>query len=140
MIKKIGSWITTYNPGVVDIMSSYNFKWLTIDIEHTTISLEQTENLIQIIKKNNSSIEIITKSKTLTDEIKTKMSSEELETVESSLKNNMDWLESHQLLSIRNTRSCCVTTSGSSVGSGRGTHFSPFTLLSLREPHRPQQT
>jgi 2,4-dihydroxyhept-2-ene-1,7-dioic acid aldolase len=51
-VKSLGSWITTYNPGVVDIMSSNHFKWLAIDLEHSTISLSEAEELIQIILKN----------------------------------------------------------------------------------------
>ena len=49
---KIGSWITSYNPAVVEVMSRSKFSWLAIDLEHTTITLSEAENLIQIIKIN----------------------------------------------------------------------------------------
>ena len=51
---KIGSWITTYNPSAVHLMSLLGFKWLCIDMEHSTISFDQMEQLIAAIKNNDS--------------------------------------------------------------------------------------
>ena len=51
---KIGSWITTYNPSAVHLMSLLGFKWLCIDMEHSTISFDQMEQLIATIKNNDS--------------------------------------------------------------------------------------
>ncbi len=50
----IGSWITTYNPDSVDLMSSLGFKWLCVDMEHSTITFDQMGILISTIKNNNS--------------------------------------------------------------------------------------
>ena len=50
----IGTWITTFNPSATDLMSYLGFKWLCIDMEHSTITFDQMSILISIIKKNNS--------------------------------------------------------------------------------------
>jgi len=45
----IGSWITLGNTGVAEILSNAGFDWLVIDLEHTTISIDQAGDLIRII-------------------------------------------------------------------------------------------
>ena len=45
----IGSWITLAHPAVAEIMSNVGFDWLTIDLEHSVISLREMEELIRII-------------------------------------------------------------------------------------------
>ena len=42
----IGSWITTFNPSATHLMSSLGFGWLCIDMEHSTISVEQAQRII----------------------------------------------------------------------------------------------
>jgi len=49
----IGSWITIGHPSVVEIMASAGFDWLTIDLEHSAISLETAQNLISTIHAND---------------------------------------------------------------------------------------
>jgi len=51
---KLGSWITTFNPSAAQLMSSLGFKWLCIDMEHSTITFDQMEILIAIIESNGS--------------------------------------------------------------------------------------
>ena len=47
----IGSWITLSNPSITEIFAnSKEIDWLVIDLEHSVISLSETENLIRIIK------------------------------------------------------------------------------------------
>jgi len=46
----IGSWITISNPSIAEIMAKSGFEWLTIDMEHSAITLAQAQNLIQIIE------------------------------------------------------------------------------------------
>jgi len=48
----IGSWLTIPHQAIVEIMSSANFEWLTIDIEHSAIDLETTQNMISHIQAN----------------------------------------------------------------------------------------
>lgn len=48
----IGSWLTIPHPSIVEIMSSANFEWLTIDIEHSAIDFETVQNLIAHIQAN----------------------------------------------------------------------------------------
>ena len=46
----IGSWITIGHPIVAEIMAQAGFDWLTIDMEHSAITIEKTQELIQIIQ------------------------------------------------------------------------------------------
>ncbi|MEV9499469.1 HpcH/HpaI aldolase family protein [Aliarcobacter butzleri] len=46
----IGSWIMIGSPISVEVMALAGFEWLVIDIEHTSINLETTENLIRTIQ------------------------------------------------------------------------------------------
>lgn len=45
----IGSWIQIGHPAVAEIMASAGFDWLAIDLEHSTITLREAEDLIRII-------------------------------------------------------------------------------------------
>ena len=45
----IGSWITLGHPAVAEIMSRAGFDWLTVEMEHSSITLHQAEELIRVI-------------------------------------------------------------------------------------------
>jgi 2-dehydro-3-deoxyglucarate aldolase len=45
-----GSWITIGNPIVAEIMAKSGFDWLTIDMEHSSITLDIAQDLIRIIE------------------------------------------------------------------------------------------
>lgn len=47
-----GSWITIGHPSIAEIMARSSFDWLTVDMEHSVISLDQAQQLIQIIESN----------------------------------------------------------------------------------------
>ena len=49
----IGTWITIYSEAIAEIMSSSGYDWVTIDLEHTPISLSQAEKLIRVIDLND---------------------------------------------------------------------------------------
>ena len=49
----IGSWITTNNISVVELMSSFAFDWLCIDLEHTAIDYKDLLILVSTIQGNN---------------------------------------------------------------------------------------
>ena len=49
----IGSWTMIGYPMSVEVMALAGFEWLVIDIEHTSIDLETTQNLIAMIQANN---------------------------------------------------------------------------------------
>jgi len=49
----IGSWITIASTDIVEILSSANFDWLCIDLEHSSIDLESTKQLILAIQSKN---------------------------------------------------------------------------------------
>ena len=46
----IGSWITLGNNAIAEILANAGFDWLVVDLEHTTISLEQAGELIRTIE------------------------------------------------------------------------------------------
>ena len=46
----IGSWITLGNTGIAEILANAEYDWLVVDLEHTTISLEQAGELIRTIE------------------------------------------------------------------------------------------
>ena len=45
----IGSWITIGNPIIAEIMAQAGFEWLTIDMEHSAITLDIAQDLIRVI-------------------------------------------------------------------------------------------
>ena len=46
----IGSWITIANLSVAEIMAKAGFDWLTVDMEHSAITLSEAQKLIQTIE------------------------------------------------------------------------------------------
>lgn len=46
----LGSWITIGDPIVAEIMAHSGFEWLTIDMEHSAITLDIAQNLIRTIE------------------------------------------------------------------------------------------
>ncbi len=46
----IGSWITLGHPGIAEIMAGAGFDWLTVDMEHSAVGIEQAQRLIQVIE------------------------------------------------------------------------------------------
>ncbi len=46
----IGSWITLGHPSIAEIMAKAGYDWLTVDMEHSAITLHQTQQLIQVIE------------------------------------------------------------------------------------------
>ena len=45
----IGSWIQLGHPAIAEIMASAGFDWLAVDLEHSTISLREAEEIIRVI-------------------------------------------------------------------------------------------
>jgi 2-keto-3-deoxy-L-rhamnonate aldolase RhmA len=46
----IGTWVTIGNSAITEILANVGFDWLVVDLEHTTISLEQAGELIRTIE------------------------------------------------------------------------------------------
>ncbi|MDD1653172.1 MAG: aldolase/citrate lyase family protein [Methanomicrobiales archaeon] len=46
----LGSWITLGHPAIGEIMAGIGFDWLTIDLEHSAITLGECQQLIQVIE------------------------------------------------------------------------------------------
>ena len=46
----IGSWITLGHPAIAEIMAQSGFDWLTVDMEHSAITMHEAQQLIQVIE------------------------------------------------------------------------------------------
>jgi len=46
----IGSWVTLGHSSITEIMVEAGFNWLTVDMEHSAITLDQAQLLIQVIE------------------------------------------------------------------------------------------
>lgn len=46
----IGSWITLAHTAIAEIMAKRGFDWLTVDMEHSAITLDKTEDLVRTIE------------------------------------------------------------------------------------------
>lgn len=49
---KLGTWITSFNPSALEIISELKFDWICVDMEHSTINFEQLSILTSIIQKS----------------------------------------------------------------------------------------
>jgi len=45
----IGSWISLSHPTIAEIFASAGYDWLVVDLEHSTISIDQAGELIRVI-------------------------------------------------------------------------------------------
>ncbi|NLW91134.1 MAG: 2,4-dihydroxyhept-2-ene-1,7-dioic acid aldolase [Syntrophomonadaceae bacterium] len=50
----LGSWITLGHTSIAEIMAKSGFDWLTIDMEHSVIELNQAQEMIRTIEMNGS--------------------------------------------------------------------------------------
>lgn len=48
----IGTWVTIPNQAVIEILATAGFEWITLDIEHSAISVESVQNLLGHIQGN----------------------------------------------------------------------------------------
>ena len=46
----IGTWITIGNNSIVEILATADFDWMAIDMEHSSVSIEQAQNLISTME------------------------------------------------------------------------------------------
>lgn len=46
----LGSWVTLGHPSVAEVMAAAGFEWLTVDMEHSAITLAEAQHLIQVIE------------------------------------------------------------------------------------------
>lgn len=45
----IGTWLTIYSEAIAEILCNSGYDWITVDLEHTPITLSQAEKLIRVI-------------------------------------------------------------------------------------------
>lgn len=50
----VGSWITLGNEAIAEIFSNAGFDWVVVDLEHSTISIEQAGSLIRTVDLSGS--------------------------------------------------------------------------------------
>ena len=48
--RSLGSWVTLGHPAIAEVMADAGFDWLAIDLEHSAITLRETEDLIRAIE------------------------------------------------------------------------------------------
>lgn len=48
-----GSWLTIPHQSVIEILSSADFEWLTIDLEHAAIDIATLQNLVGHVQAND---------------------------------------------------------------------------------------
>lgn len=46
----VGSWITLADTAIAEIMAKIGFDWLTVDMEHSVITLDKAQELIRVIE------------------------------------------------------------------------------------------
>ncbi len=46
----LGSWLTLAHPAIAEIMAAAGFDWIVIDLEHSVVSLRETEELTRVIE------------------------------------------------------------------------------------------
>ncbi len=52
----IGSWITCFSPEFTEMVAQFNFDWLTIDMEHSCMSLNQIQQLVRICEARDKPV------------------------------------------------------------------------------------
>ena len=45
----VGTWLSLAHPGIAEIMVKAGFDWVTIDMEHSVITVREAEEMIRII-------------------------------------------------------------------------------------------
>jgi 2-keto-3-deoxy-L-rhamnonate aldolase RhmA len=50
----LGCWLTLAHPSIAEIMSNAGFDWVVIDLEHSVITIKESEELIRIIELNGA--------------------------------------------------------------------------------------
>lgn len=45
----VGTWLTLAHPAIAEIMAKAGFDWVTIDMEHSVITIREAEELIRVI-------------------------------------------------------------------------------------------
>jgi 2-dehydro-3-deoxyglucarate aldolase len=48
-VVSLGSWITLGHSAIAEIMAKAGFDWLAVDLEHSVITIKETEELIRVI-------------------------------------------------------------------------------------------
>ncbi len=49
----LGSWVTLGHPAIAEIMARSGFDWITIDLEHSVITIREAEDLIRVLTLAN---------------------------------------------------------------------------------------
>lgn len=55
----VGSWLTLPSTAIAEIMCNAGFDWLVVDLEHTTISLEQAGEMIRTIELSGTTSSLV---------------------------------------------------------------------------------
>ena len=47
---KLGTWITSFNPSALEIISDLEFDWICVDMEHSTINNYEAQRIISTVQ------------------------------------------------------------------------------------------
>ena len=50
----VGSWVTLAHPSIAEIFCSAGFEWIVIDLEHSSITIREAEDLIRVVNLSGS--------------------------------------------------------------------------------------
>ena len=45
----IGTWLSLYSEAIAEVLVNAGYEWVTIDLEHSAITIDQAEKLIRVI-------------------------------------------------------------------------------------------
>jgi 2-dehydro-3-deoxyglucarate aldolase len=45
----LGTWLSLYSEAIAEVMVNAGYQWVTIDLEHSTITIAEAEKLIRVI-------------------------------------------------------------------------------------------
>ena len=52
----IGSWLQIGHPAIMEYMASFDFDWLTVDMEHSDITIERFTNMLRAADTTGSPV------------------------------------------------------------------------------------
>ena len=45
----LGTWLSLYNEAIAELLVNAGYEWVTVDLEHSAITIAEAEKLIRVI-------------------------------------------------------------------------------------------
>ena len=45
----LGTWLSLYSEAIAEVLVNAGYEWVTVDLEHSAITIDQAEKLIRVI-------------------------------------------------------------------------------------------